>query len=101
VLVHCSQGVSRSAALTIGYLMWKLGRPYQEVADLVKAIRGVTNPNIGFACQVSRAPADGTACMLLLLNLPACWVRVSAQAKPGVSAPAVGAAAPRRVKVCR
>ena len=56
VLVHCSQGVSRSAALTIGYLMWKLGRPYQEVADLVKAIRGVTNPNIGFACQVGRVP---------------------------------------------
>ncbi len=52
VLVHCSQGVSRSAALSIGYLMWKLGQPYQEVADLVKAIRGVTNPNIGFACQV-------------------------------------------------
>jgi protein-tyrosine phosphatase len=59
VLVHCSQGVSRSAALTIGYLMWKLGRPYQEVADLVKAIRGVTNPNIGFACQVWRK--SGTA----------------------------------------
>ena len=56
MLVHCSQGVSRSAALTIGYLMWKLGRPYQEVADLVKAIRGVTNPNIGFACQVGREP---------------------------------------------
>ena len=56
MLVHCSQGVSRSAALSIGYLMWKLGRPYQEVADLVKAIRGVTNPNIGFACQVRRAP---------------------------------------------
>lgn len=55
VLVHCSQGVSRSAALSIGYLMWKLGRPYQEVADLVKAIRGVTNPNIGFACQVRLA----------------------------------------------
>ncbi len=52
VLVHCSQGVSRSAALVIGYLMWKLGQPYDEVYQSVKAIRGVANPNIGFTCQV-------------------------------------------------
>ena len=52
VLVHCSQGVSRSAALLIGYLMWRLDRPYDEVYTQVKAIRGVANPNIGFTCQV-------------------------------------------------
>eukprot|EP00891_Asterochloris_glomerata_P006960 jgi/Astpho2/6960/e_gw1.00107.230.1_t len=52
VLVHCSQGVSRSAALLIGYLMWRLDRPYDEVYTQVKAIRGVANPNIGFTCQL-------------------------------------------------
>ena len=52
MLVHCSQGVSRSAALLIGYLMWRLDRPYDEVYTQVKAIRGVANPNIGFTCQV-------------------------------------------------
>ena len=30
VLVHCSQGVSRSVALVIGYLMWRSGRGYEE-----------------------------------------------------------------------
>lgn len=52
VLVHCSQGVSRSAALVIGYLMWKLDQGYDEVYQAVKAIRGVANPNIGFTCQL-------------------------------------------------
>jgi dual specificity MAP kinase phosphatase len=52
VLIHCSQGVSRSAALAIAYLMWKRNQPFDEVLTAVKAIRGVANPNIGFTCQV-------------------------------------------------
>eukprot|EP00192_Tetraselmis_astigmatica_P005343 CAMPEP_0117665056 /NCGR_PEP_ID=MMETSP0804-20121206/9588_1 /TAXON_ID=1074897 /ORGANISM="Tetraselmis astigmatica, Strain CCMP880" /LENGTH=453 /DNA_ID=CAMNT_0005472407 /DNA_START=494 /DNA_END=1857 /DNA_ORIENTATION=+ len=52
VFVHCSQGVSRSATIVIGYLMWKLDQPYEEVFAAVKAIRGVANPNIGFTCQL-------------------------------------------------
>lgn len=52
VLLHCSQGVSRSASLAIGYLMWRRGGSFDEVLASVKAIRGVANPNIGFTCQV-------------------------------------------------
>ena len=52
VLVHCSQGVSRSAALAIAYLMWQRNEQYDPVFQQVKAIRGVANPNIGFTCQV-------------------------------------------------
>ncbi|PNW79482.1 hypothetical protein CHLRE_09g416950v5 [Chlamydomonas reinhardtii] len=52
VLVHCSQGVSRSATLVIAYMMWRSGKPYDEVFAAVKGIRGVANPNIGFTCQL-------------------------------------------------
>lgn len=52
VLVHCSQGVSRSTALAIAYLMWKTDRCYDDVFNEVKARRGVANPNIGFICQL-------------------------------------------------
>ena len=51
MLVHCSQGVSRSVTLAVAYLMWKLDKGYYEVFEAVKAIRGVASPNIGFGCQ--------------------------------------------------
>ena len=52
VLLHCSQGVSRSASLAIAYLMWKQMKTFDDTLAAVKAIRGVANPNIGFTCQV-------------------------------------------------
>ena len=60
VLVHCSQGVSRSAALAIAFLMWQGKRPYEQVFAEVKAIRGIANPNIGFTCQ-ARSPSVAPA----------------------------------------
>ncbi|XP_030497082.2 protein-tyrosine-phosphatase MKP1 isoform X1 [Cannabis sativa] len=52
VLVHCCQGVSRSTSLVIAYLMWRKNQSFEEAFQYVKAARGVTNPNMGFACQL-------------------------------------------------
>lgn len=52
VLVHCCQGVSRSTSLVIAYLMWKEEQSFDDAFQHVKAARGVTNPNVGFACQL-------------------------------------------------
>ena len=52
VFVHCSQGVSRSCTMCIAYIMFHSGGTYQDVFRAVKAIRGIANPNIGFACQL-------------------------------------------------
>lgn len=52
ILVHCCQGVSRSTSLVIAYLMWREGQSFEGAFQYVKAARGVTNPNMGFACQL-------------------------------------------------
>lgn len=52
VLVHCCQGVSRSTSLVIAYLMWREGQSFEDAFQYVKAARGITNPNMGFACQL-------------------------------------------------
>jgi hypothetical protein len=52
VLVHCSQGVSRSAALAVAYLMWSCDWPYARAYAHVRQLRGVAAPNIGFTCQL-------------------------------------------------
>ncbi|PON64281.1 Atypical dual specificity phosphatase, subfamily A [Parasponia andersonii] len=52
VLVHCCQGVSRSTSLVIAYLMWREGQSFEDALKYVKAARGVSNPNMGFTCQL-------------------------------------------------
>ncbi|KAL1828703.1 hypothetical protein DCAR_0207954 [Daucus carota subsp. sativus] len=52
VFVHCSKGVSRSNSLVIAYLMWRKKLSFEDAFQHVKAARGVTNPNMGFASQL-------------------------------------------------
>jgi dual specificity MAP kinase phosphatase len=52
VLIHCYAGVSRSATITIAYLMQELGMPYSEAMKYVKSKRYFINPNDGFRRQL-------------------------------------------------
>lgn len=38
VLIHCKEGVSRSATLAIAFLMWKLRLPFAEAFERVGAL---------------------------------------------------------------
>lgn len=52
VLLHCCQGVSRSPALTIAYLMWRKNECFEDAFHDVKCKRNVVSPNMGFATQL-------------------------------------------------
>jgi len=48
VLIHCHQGVSRSATFVIAYLMWQRDLAYDDASNIVRSKRGVCRPNVGF-----------------------------------------------------
>ena len=52
VLLHCQQGVSRSAAFAIAYVMWAGQIKYQQAFSHVKACRPIVSPNAAFICQL-------------------------------------------------
>ncbi|KAG6337373.1 hypothetical protein ID866_1696 [Astraeus odoratus] len=52
VLVHCQQGVSRSPAIVIAYLIHNLGMSYDQAYALVKRRRPCINPNPGFVAAL-------------------------------------------------
>ncbi|XP_078408041.1 dual specificity protein phosphatase 19 isoform X2 [Cetorhinus maximus] len=52
VLVHCNAGVSRSASIAIGYLMWENGLSFKDAFSIVKNARQTINPNPGFMEQL-------------------------------------------------
>lgn len=52
VLVHCLQGVSRSAALVIAYIMKKYSLPFADAYKRVKRKRRIVHPNPGFIAQL-------------------------------------------------
>jgi len=52
VLVHCREGVSRSATMAIAYLMWRQGLPFEAAHEKLRKARPICNPNTGFTCQL-------------------------------------------------
>ena len=53
VLVHCTQGVSRSVSFCVAYVMYiTQDFDYERQYRDLKSMRGIANPNIGFVCQL-------------------------------------------------
>ncbi|XP_061722479.1 dual specificity protein phosphatase MPK-4-like isoform X2 [Cydia pomonella] len=52
VLVHCYFGVSRSAAVVVGYIMKRYFLDYEDAFRLVKSHRRFVGPNPGFVAQL-------------------------------------------------
>ncbi|XP_050440852.1 dual specificity protein phosphatase 3-like isoform X2 [Adelges cooleyi] len=57
VLVHCIMGISRSATITIAYLMIKKGMRAKEAIEKVKRAREI-RPNDGFLSQLAQLDND-------------------------------------------
>ncbi|XP_044301116.1 dual specificity protein phosphatase 19 isoform X2 [Varanus komodoensis] len=54
VLVHCNAGVSRAAAIVIGFLMYSEGLSFASAFSLVKNARPAICPNSGFMEQLHK-----------------------------------------------
>ncbi|KAG0647045.1 Dual specificity phosphatase MPK-4 [Hyphodiscus hymeniophilus] len=52
VLVHCTQGISRSGSIVIAYLMRKFSLDYPAALALVRESRALVSPNPGFEAQL-------------------------------------------------
>ncbi|KAL4870319.1 hypothetical protein BDV12DRAFT_195466 [Aspergillus spectabilis] len=52
VLIHCNQGISRSGAVVIAYIMRTFSLPYAHALALARESRSIVNPNIGFEYQL-------------------------------------------------
>jgi len=53
-LVHCLAGISRSATVTISYIMSKMEKTVVEATEVVHAARSCIRPNTGFLQQLER-----------------------------------------------
>ncbi|XP_007443611.1 dual specificity protein phosphatase 19 isoform X2 [Python bivittatus] len=54
VLVHCNAGVSRAAAIIIGFLMHSEGLNFAKAFSVVKNVRPAICPNSGFMEQLQK-----------------------------------------------
>jgi hypothetical protein len=54
VYVHCVQGVSRSSAFMLAFLIWKERETFRNLLEDVKSKRVVCSPNAGFIVQLMR-----------------------------------------------
>jgi dual specificity phosphatase 12 len=52
VLVHCLQGISRSGAIVVSYIMKSLNMQYTDALDLARKYRPIITPNLAFAEQL-------------------------------------------------
>lgn len=59
MLVHCAQGVSRSASILIGYLMSREQLSYEAALAELQAVRPQVQPNAGFALQLQEWGRQG------------------------------------------
>ncbi|KAG6914689.1 hypothetical protein DXG01_015934 [Tephrocybe rancida] len=58
VLVHCQQGISRSPAIVIAYLIRNHGMSYDNAFALLKRKRACVKPNSGFVNALREWEAD-------------------------------------------
>uniref|UniRef100_A0A8C0B5Z0 Dual specificity phosphatase 19 n=1 Tax=Buteo japonicus TaxID=224669 RepID=A0A8C0B5Z0_9AVES len=63
VLVHCNAGVSRAAAVVIGFLMNSERLSFARAFSLVKNARPVACPNPGFMEQLHKYQEQNMACL--------------------------------------
>ena len=54
IYIHCTCGINRSAAVVIGYLMWKTHSDYDEVFNYVKQRRDYIQPINPFIVQLNK-----------------------------------------------
>lgn len=52
VLVHCREGVSRSATMVLAYMMWRFKMPFDQAHECLRKVRPICNPNTAFTCQL-------------------------------------------------
>ena len=52
ILVHCREGISRSSAIVIGYVMYKEKKSYIEAENFVRTKKSDINPNENFVNQL-------------------------------------------------
>lgn len=73
VLVHCIEGISRSASAVIAYLMSARGMSFAQALRIVKRRRAVVSPNLGFVRQLSQW---GALCEAEREEKPSEWEQV-------------------------
>ncbi|KAF8542296.1 protein-tyrosine phosphatase-like protein [Trichophaea hybrida] len=97
VLVHCVEGISRSASIVIAYLMSERGMSFSQALRIVKRRRAVVSPNLGFIRQLSEW---GTICEAKRRERPREWEQVLRKRKASPPAPPVTVVkVPKRSKI--